>query len=656
MKQIKKFLLLIVATLMFTLNISAATVSTSISAPSSIDAGKTFNVSVSITGNNIWGLTASLNYDSDKLELTKSEGKNGFTATVGKNIVLDATSGHSGTFEVVILTFKAKSNFLPGQTTSILISNIKASDGSIMMSASDVSKTIKVNVPKSTNNNLSSLTVDETLVGGFKAETTTYNLGTYPADKSSINITAVAEDSKATISGTGTKTLNYGANTFSVVVKAENGATKTYQIKVNRTDPRNKDNSLSSLSINPLTISFNKNTTSYTVIAEHDVKSIDIQAKASDAKATITGTGTKTLKDYVNVFKIVVKAENETTKTYTITVNRKDSDGVLGNVSKDNTLKSLSVEGYEIKFDKNTTEYNIEVDSQVTNVKVNAVANHAKAQVKIENTEKLVIGNNKINVVVTAESGTKKTYVINVLRKNNIPVTTLEKLNESIDKLENEKLIVEIKDENNILSKENISKIKKSKKEVTITKYDENNKILYAYEVDGSKVDKVIDLNTEIKFTSTKEDKINNLTNYSEAIFLDFASEESFTSGVKVKINVTDKYKDSQLVNIYQYNEETNEMEIVQKDVQVNNGYVEFKVTNPNDMIITRATLATSAARSIGNNSNMFMITSIVEGIVIIGLIVIVFLKSKRTKEPIKPVVQMPEVIEPPMEPIDKNN
>ena len=185
---------------------------------------------------------------------------------------------------------------------------------------------------------------------------------------------------------------------------------------------------------------------------------------------------------------------------------------VIDNVSKDNTLKSLSVEGYEIKFDKNTTEYNIEVDSQVTNVKVNAVANHAKAQVKIENIEKLVIGNNKINVVVTAESGTKKTYVINVLRKNNIPITTLEKLNESIDKLENEKLIVEIKDENNILSKENISKIKSSKKEVTVNKYNEDNKVVYSFVVDGNSIDNINELNTKIEFSSTKEDKINNLT------------------------------------------------------------------------------------------------------------------------------------------------
>ena len=630
MKKIKYVFALISFFLMSTF-VSAATVSLSVDMPQSINAGESFNATLKVTGNNVWGITTELNYDSSKLELIGNEAQNGFTATIGKNIVLDSNSGHNGTFAAVILKFKAKSDFVAGQSTTINFGNVKASSDAELMTGTGISKTIKVNIPKSSNNNLSSLTVDGASIKNFNMNTTSYDLGTVEANKNSIIINGTAADSKATVTGTGTKTLKYGANTFNVVVKAENGSSKTYQIKITRFDPRNKDNNLSSLSINPLTISFNKTTTSYTVIAEHEVKSINIQATTSDSKATVTGTGTKTLKDYVNVFKVVVKAENETTKTYTITVNRKDSDGVLGNVSKDNTLKSLSIEGQTIKFDKNITEYNIEVDSQITKLKINAVANHAKAQIKIENNEKLVIGNNKINVIVTAESGTKKTYVINVVRKNNIPVTTLEKLNESIDKLENEKLIVEIKDENDILSKENISKIKSSKKEVTINKYNDDNKILYAFIVDGNKIENVTELNTKIEFSSTKEDEINNITNYSDSIFLDFGSKNDFLNGVKINVNVSNKYKNNDIVNIYQYNEMTNKMEEIQTGVQVIDGYVELNITNPKDTIITRATLETSLAQTIKSpkNNNIFMIIAIIESVVIIGLVTLMLLKFK---------------------------
>ena len=44
------------------------------------------------------------------------------------------------------------------------------------------------------------------------------------------------------------------------------------------------------------------------------------------------------------------------------------------------------------------------------------------------------------------------------------------------------------KDENDILSKENISKIKSSKKEVTVNKYNDDNKIIYAFVVNGNKI------------------------------------------------------------------------------------------------------------------------------------------------------------------------
>ena len=49
--------------------------------------------------------------------------------------------------------------------------------------------------------------------------------------------------------------------------------------------------------------------------------------------------------------------------------------------SSDNTLKSLSVDGFDLepKFDKNTIEYKLTVDESVEKIKINADANHKKA-------------------------------------------------------------------------------------------------------------------------------------------------------------------------------------------------------------------------------------------------------------------------------------
>ena len=154
MNRLKKYVLILLTFFMFALNINASDISTSIAGPDNINAEQTFSLTIKATGSNVWGMTMGLDYDSNKLELIKNEAKSGFTATVGKNIVLDSTSGHNGTFEIIVLTFKAKSSFSPGQSTTVSLTNVKGSSDAAVMSGSGSSKTIKVNVPKSTNNNL----------------------------------------------------------------------------------------------------------------------------------------------------------------------------------------------------------------------------------------------------------------------------------------------------------------------------------------------------------------------------------------------------------------------------------------------------------------------------------------------------------------------
>lgn len=85
------------------------------------------------------------------------------------------------------------------------------------------------------------------------------------------------------------------------------------------------DNSLSSLKISPGTLSpaFKSSTYKYTASVGEDVTSIAVNATASNSKASVTSvTGNTNFAMGANTVKIVVKAENGTTATYTITVNR----------------------------------------------------------------------------------------------------------------------------------------------------------------------------------------------------------------------------------------------------------------------------------------------------------------------------------------------
>ena len=60
------------------------------------------------------------------------------------------------------------------------------------------------------------------------------NLIRIPDKESSIEIYATPENPSSTVDGTGIKNLDYGLNTFNIVVTSTNGNTNTYVIEVTR--------------------------------------------------------------------------------------------------------------------------------------------------------------------------------------------------------------------------------------------------------------------------------------------------------------------------------------------------------------------------------------------------------------------------------------
>ena len=86
--------------------------------------------------------------------------------------------------------------------------------------------------------------------------------------------------------------------------------------------------------------------------------------------------------------------------------------------SGDNNLSSLSISPGELTpaFSAANTAYAAGVPFEVAKIDVSATAAHGAARVSISETE-LAVGENKIEVVVTAENGRTKTYTITVIRK-----------------------------------------------------------------------------------------------------------------------------------------------------------------------------------------------------------------------------------------------
>lgn len=104
------------------------------------------------------------------------------------------------------------------------------------------------------------------------------------------------------------------------------GGSSSSQTKPETPDPEDdthsKDNDLKSLTVSEgkLSPEFSKDTTAYTVNLPATAKSITIKAEANDTKATVAGTGEKTLEPGDNDFEITVIAENKSVKAYMVKV------------------------------------------------------------------------------------------------------------------------------------------------------------------------------------------------------------------------------------------------------------------------------------------------------------------------------------------------
>ena len=94
------------------------------------------------------------------------------------------------------------------------------------------------------------------------------------------------------------------------------------------------------------------------------------------------------------------------------------NDNKATNKSNNANLSNLGIKPNDFKgFKISTTSYNVSVPNDVENITIYATAQDKKATITGDGAQKLNVGKNKLNVIVTAEDGTTKTYTINVTRE-----------------------------------------------------------------------------------------------------------------------------------------------------------------------------------------------------------------------------------------------
>lgn len=231
MKRIKKFFMAMLIGLLFPCIVNAASGSINIASSSTVVVGNKVTVTVTISsGTKMGSWQMSLNYDKSYLQLTNS------TARDGGTFMIDYAEDPGVLKKTYTFTFKA----LKSGTTKLSVDGYRAYVSSDLSALSLSANTKQIRIitqaeleaSYSKNNNLSALEVEGfTLTPEFKTDILEYSV-VVPENTKEVNIKATVQDKRASVNGIGTQAVNPGANKFSVVVRAQSGAEKTYVINV----------------------------------------------------------------------------------------------------------------------------------------------------------------------------------------------------------------------------------------------------------------------------------------------------------------------------------------------------------------------------------------------------------------------------------------
>ncbi|MDD3340739.1 MAG: cadherin-like beta sandwich domain-containing protein [Bacilli bacterium] len=271
---------------------------------------------------------------------------------------------------------------------------------------------VLVNQALSSDNSLSFLaTSDGSLSPSFNKDTLSYTIDV-DSDVTEMTILGISSHANATINGNGNYKLEPGQNEIKMTVTAENGSVRVYTVTVNRkAEASSKILDMRALE-GLLTPTFEKNTVEYTMNVPNEVTALHLNVTLEDANATYEIINNQNFKVGTNQVLVRVTATDGLQTTYKINVIRQ--------TASNNYLKSLTTDRGQLapSFDRLEQYYEIEVESNVSEIKISGVPEAGSATVDGNGAHSLNKGENYIPIKVTSNSGIERIYTIKVTRKS----------------------------------------------------------------------------------------------------------------------------------------------------------------------------------------------------------------------------------------------
>lgn len=341
----------------------------------------------------------------------------------------------------------AKAKVISGGTCSLSSKTttcnivVQAEDGTKKTYSIEVTKNDPdpVTPTKSNDATLKSLTSSgNTINPSFNPNTTNYAMEV-ASNATNVKFDAIPNHDKASIVSGETCNLTDKTTTCPIVVKAEDGTEKTYEIVVTKRDEqpaepaKNNDATLKSLDVSGFTLipSFNRDQTSYSITVNNNITGLNVTAVPNDEKAKVKVSGNLGWKEGINTVRITVTAEDGSEKVYIVNVNRKaSSNATAPSKSANNYLENIIINNGELKpnFDKNNNSYSITVPNDVESLDLKLIAEDKNATINIIGNDNFKTGMNVVTIEVRAEDGSIRVYTINATRSEKVNQNKLKDL------------------------------------------------------------------------------------------------------------------------------------------------------------------------------------------------------------------------------------
>ena len=419
--KVKKILLslMIILILFSNFNVKAASYSFNFTGPSEATSGQT--VTLTITAN---GLTGKVNLSSTNASLSTN------SVWVEKNSV---------NVTATITSFPAKITATPSELTDNEYNIVSIS-----------SKTITINQKQTSSGgsgsgNTGSGSTGGTNQGGSSGGSSGSNTGSGNSGSSGGTSSGGSSNSGGSTSGGSTSggssnRPSSGGNSGSTS-RPQTGTSSTQSpdgtyvpndSNIDDGSVKSSNNYLSSITISAGNLSpeFYRETFEYTVEnLPEDTLELEINATPEDERAHISGLGVVSLNPGENRIQIEVTAENENVREYVLIVNRKqdlvESDLRLTTLEISQINKNGEFSTLEIPFDKETFEYNVEVDNDIVDLDVNPTVEREGIIVETTGEKNLKDGENIVSITLTAQNdeNIQTSYVVKVNRKSGMEVS-----------------------------------------------------------------------------------------------------------------------------------------------------------------------------------------------------------------------------------------